>query len=201
MSIEPPPPPGAAPATSGPVASPAYAWAALVIAGLTGLGGMYLSAVEDKFPCPLCFYQRSFALGAFGVRLVGLLAGVNVRVALATLALPLAAAGLGVALWHVNLERTGMECPAGVFGIGTAPAQSMAAFGLLCAVLLLDAYQPGRQGNGFLPVVGAVGVGLILAVACCVQLLNPQPKRPIPAQEYPEGERPKICLPVRKDKA
>jgi disulfide bond formation protein DsbB len=201
MSIEPPAPPGAGPATSGAVANPAYTWAALAIAGLTALGAYYLSLAEGKFPCPLCFYQRAFVLGAFGVLLVGLLSGINTRVSVATLALPVASAGLGVALWHVNLERTQvLECPAGMFGISSAPAQSMAAFGLLCAVLLLDAYQPGRQGNGFLPVVGAVGLGLILAAACCVKLLNPQPERPVPATEYDETP-PKICLPVRQEKA
>ena len=194
MSIEPPPPPGVGPATSGAVASAAYAWAALVIAGLIALGGLYLSFAEDKYPCALCFYQRAFALAAFGLLLIGLLSGMNSRISLATLALPLASAGLGVALWHVNLERTGkLECPTGVFGISTAPAQSMAAFGLLCAVLLIDAYQPGRQGNGFLPVAGAVVLGLVLAGGSIVS--NPQPKRPIPAEEY-EGPA-KICRPPR----
>src|SRR5437588_394700 len=150
MSIEPPLPPGAPPATSGPVASPLYTWAALVVAALTALGGFYLSMGEGKFPCPLCFYQRAFALGAFGVLLVGLLAGMHTRVCLATLALPVAVAGLGVALWHVDLERTGkLTCPSGLFGLATAPQQSMVAFALLCAVLILDTYQPGRLGNSF----------------------------------------------------
>jgi disulfide bond formation protein DsbB len=196
MSIE-PPPPGAPPATSGTPASPAYTWAALVIAGLTELGALYLSFAEGKFPCPLCFYQRAFALGAFGVLLIGLLSGVNSRISVATLALPAAAAGLGVALFHVNLVRTDvLVCPAGIFGISTAPVQSMVAFGLLCAVLVLDAYQPGRQGNGFGPVAGAVVLGLVLAVACSYPKFNPQPKRAIPDQEY---EDVKICLPVKKN--
>ena len=45
-------------------------------------------------------------------------------------------------------------------------------FGLLCAVLLLDAYQPGRQGNGFLPVAGAVVLGLVLAGTCISSRVN-----------------------------
>jgi len=181
------------------VANPAYTWAALVLAGLTALGGYYLSLAEGKYPCPLCFYQRSFAMGVFGVLLIGLLSGVNSRFALATLALPLASAGLGVALWHVNLERTGkLECPTGIFGISTAPSQSMTAFGLLCAVLLLDAYQAGRQGNGFGPVVGAVVLGLVMAVSCSSATVNPQPARfrVVPAEEYDEA--PKICRPPMK---
>jgi hypothetical protein len=36
--------------------------------------------------------------------------------------LPLAVAGLGVALFHEYLELTGkLECPSGVMGVGTAP--------------------------------------------------------------------------------
>jgi disulfide bond formation protein DsbB len=197
MSIEPPAPPGAAPATSAAVASPAYTWAALAVAVLTVLGAFYLSFVEGKFPCPLCFYQRAFALGVVGVLAAGLVSGVNARISVATLALPVASAGLGVALWHVHLVRTDvLVCPAGMFGISTAPAQSMAAFGLLSAVLVLDAYQAGRQGNGFLPVVASVVLGFVLAAPCCLKLFNEQPKRPIPAQEY-EDESPKICLPKK----
>jgi hypothetical protein len=179
------------------VANPAYTWAALVIAGLTALGGLFLSFAEGKYPCPLCFYQRSFALATVGLLLIGLLSGINSRIALATLALPLASAGLGVALWHVNLERTGkLECPAGVFGISSAPAQSMAAFGLLCAVLLLDAYQAGRQGNDFAHVAGAVVIGLVLAGASI--FFNPQPSRPTPDEEYKEP--PKVCRPPQPAK-
>jgi hypothetical protein len=199
MSIEPPPPPGAGPATSTTVANPAYTWAALVLAALAALGGFYLSVVDKKAPCPLCFYQRAFAVATFGVLLLGLLTGMNARISVATLALPVAAAGLGVALWHVNLERQGMLCPAGVFGISTAPRQSMIAYGLLCAVLLLDAYQPGRLGNGFGPVAGAVVLGLALSVPCFYGGSNVQPKwyQDIPPAEY-EKERPSICVPPQK---
>src|SRR5437868_14278682 len=110
-TANPPSPPAAAPEQ----ASPVFAWLALLVAGLTALGGYYLSLGEGKFPCPLCFYQRAFALGTFGVLLVGLLAGMHTRVSLATLALPVAVAGLGVALWHVDLERTGkLTCPSGL---------------------------------------------------------------------------------------
>src|SRR5262245_42536681 len=90
MSIETPPPPGEPPATSGPMARPVYTWLALLVAGLTAAGGFYLTLVEGKFACPLCFYQRSFALGVFAVLLVGTVCGMNPRVSLATLALPLA---------------------------------------------------------------------------------------------------------------
>jgi disulfide bond formation protein DsbB len=194
MSIEPPLPPGAPPATSTPTVSPAYAWAAAALAGLTALGGFYLSLGEGKFPCPLCFYQRSFALAVFGVLLIGLLGGMASRVSLATLALPLAVAGLGVALWHVDLERKGaLECPAGLFGIRTAPQQSMVAFALLCAILILDTYQPGRVGNTFAAIAGAIVLGLALATVCVNPGVNDSPAwyKKVPAEEYEKP--PTIC--------
>jgi disulfide bond formation protein DsbB len=171
----------------------------VVVAALAGLGGFYLSLAEGKFPCPLCFYQRSFALAVFAVLLTGQIGGLNSRICLATLALPLAVAGLGVALWHVDLERRGaLTCPPGLFGVATAPQQSMIAFALLCALLLLDTYQPGRMGNDFRAVAGAVVLGLALAAACCYSGSNKQPVRPIPDAEY-EGSR-RICLPPQKDR-
>jgi len=180
-------PPDAAP-------SPFYAWAAVALAGAATAGGLYLSAVEGKFPCPLCFYQRSFAMGTFAVMLVGLLLKLNDRVSVASLAIPLAFAGLGVALWHVNLERNGkLECPSGIFGLFgmSAPMQSAVVFGLLCVALLLDAYQPGRIGSGYAPVLGGAALGVALAFLCWSN--NPQPKRTIPPEEYESA--PVICRP------
>jgi disulfide bond formation protein DsbB len=184
-----------APAPASPTAqapTPFYAWAAVALAGAASFGGLYLSFVEGKFPCPLCFYQRSFALGVLAVMLVGLLAKLNEKVSIATLALPLAFAGLGVALWHVNLERDGkLECPSGMFGLSTAPKQSAILFGLLCAALVLDAYQPGRPGSGYAPVIGGAVLGVAMAYLCWSN--NPQPKRAIPAEEYESP--PVICRP------
>jgi len=163
------------------------AWVALLVAGLPSFGGIYLALGEGKFPCPLCFYQRSFALATFAVLLVGLIGGMTSRISLATLALPLAFAGLGVALWHVYLESSGkLTCPSGILGISTAPMQSAAAFSLLCLLLLVES---ARQQ--LLPAIGAALLGLGIAYACWSS--NPQPKRPIPQEEY-EAE-PRICLP------
>ncbi len=52
----------------------------------------------------------------------GLVLGAGGGVRLGLLALPVATAGLGVAMFHAFLEEKGtLECPAGIFGLGTAP--------------------------------------------------------------------------------
>src|SRR5437870_98945 len=78
-----------------------WAWACLAAALATAAGSLYLSLGLNLRACPLCFYQRAFALSLVGVLGAGLLTG---RGRLGPLAFPLAIAGLGVALFHVNLE-------------------------------------------------------------------------------------------------
>jgi disulfide bond formation protein DsbB len=174
--------------------SPFYTWAAVALAAVASAGGLYLTLVEEKVPCPLCFYQRTFAFGALAVLLVGLLGGFNERVSVSTLVLPLAFGGLGVALFHVYLEKTNvLECPTGAFGWSTAPKQSAIVFGLLCVALILDAYQVGRIGNSYAHVLGAAAAGLVIAGACLIA--NPKVPDP-PEKPYPvEQEIPKVCRP------
>jgi disulfide bond formation protein DsbB len=109
-----------------PDAAPAVlVWAPLLVAlvALVALAGsLWLSLGMGLKACPLCFYQRTFVMGVVAVLLVGLLSGQHHRTVLNLLALPLVVGGLGVAVFHVHLEQSGiLECPAGVMGIGTAP--------------------------------------------------------------------------------
>ncbi len=132
-------------------------WGALGVALVGSVGTIYLSVGLGLVACPLCFYQRAFMLAAFGTLAVGLLAGLNRLVPLSLLALPAAVAGLALAAFHVNLERVGkLECPAGVFGLGSAPQQSLACFGALAAVLLVDLLWSGRNVPQTHAVVAAV---------------------------------------------
>src|SRR3954471_1187479 len=87
-------------------------WAALVVA-LAGLAGsLYLSLAMGLRACPLCFYQRTFVMSVGAVLALGLLGAAARPGRLALLALPLAIAGLTVALFHVSLElRHKLECP------------------------------------------------------------------------------------------
>jgi disulfide bond formation protein DsbB len=117
--------------------SSVWAWTALLVAVLTAAGSLALSMVDKKQACPLCFYQRTFALSLVAVLGQGLLTGTVRSGRLAILALPLAIGGLGVAAFHVSLEvHNILECPSGLFDISTAPKQSLAAFAVLTILLL-----------------------------------------------------------------
>src|SRR5436309_14988321 len=88
-------------------------WLALLVSAVAVAGSLWLSLGMGLIACPLCFYQRTFAMSAFGVLAVGLL-GSERRGLLCLLALPLAVGGLAVAGWHVSLEVRGkLECPGG----------------------------------------------------------------------------------------
>ena len=88
-------------------ASTRLTWACLIVAALALAGSLWLSIGMGLKACPLCFYQRSFVMGIFGVLLVGLSAGVRPAPLLSLLALPMGAAGFGVATFHVWLEGSG----------------------------------------------------------------------------------------------
>ena len=169
-----------------------WVWAALVVALIAAGGSLALTLVDKKQACPLCFYQRTFALSLVAVLGQGLITGVVRSGRLAILALPLALGGLGVAAFHVSLEaRNILECPAGLFDIATAPKQSLAVFAVL--TLLLAA----GVGSGFL--AREVGVpGTILALVLSGGLVwasisaNPKPPDP-PSEPYPAP--PNVCRP------
>ena len=114
-----------------------WAMAALLFA-LTGVAGsLYLSLGLGLRACPLCFYQRSFMMGTLAVLVVGLAADPTRTGLYCLLSLPLALAGWGVAAFHEYLVLTGvLECPIGLLGIGTSPAQSLVVFTLVTAALL-----------------------------------------------------------------
>lgn len=169
-----------------------FAWAGAVIAGLTVLGSLYLSMGMGLAACPLCYYQRTFVMGAFAVLLIGASFGLATEVCLPALALPTALAGLAVAGQHVWLEASGkMECPRGAFNLGTAPQQSLGAIGLLSLVLIVGALLSERPGSGWGPVAASAGLGVLLALAC-LRSASPPPK---PAPEA-YREKPLTCRPL-----
>jgi hypothetical protein len=178
-----------APAETG----PGLAWAALVVAALATAASVWLSVGLGLKACPLCYYQRTFAMGVLAVLAVGLLGGMGRAIPLSLLALPLAAGGLYVALTHVNLERAEvMECPPGLFGLGTVPRQSLAAFFLLIVLLGLDAPRPRPAGGGWVGFAGALVLGLLLGFAG----VKSAAKITVPDEEY-KNDKPTICRPIR----
>lgn len=157
---------------------------AAFLAAAAGLAGsLYLSLGMNLIACPLCFYQRTFIMGVVGVMTLGLLIGAKY---LSLLALPSAVGGLGVAAFHVYLEMNGtLECPAGLFGPGTAPQQSLAIHLLLVGLLLADPAAAGARR--LLGGLAAVVAGVLFtygAIASAPKLPDP-PLKPYDAEKQP----------------
>jgi disulfide bond formation protein DsbB len=158
--------------------------AALLLAVLAVAGSLWLSLGMQLKACPLCYYQRSFVMGAAVILLMAQLTDIRSSASVSVLAMPLAVAGLGVAGYHVSLELAGkLECPEGIFGLGTAPQQSLAAHGVLVLLLLVAGIR-----RPVLPV--GMALGALLAFAA-VQSAAPLP--PPAAEEYKKP--PVICRP------
>lgn len=143
-------------------------------------GSLWLSIGMKLKACPLCFYQRTFVMSVAGVMVVGLLARVA-RGALCLLAVPAAAAGFGIAAFHVWLELSGkLECPAGLMGLGSAPQQSAALLGLLFVVVVAGSWRAVESGA----VAGAILLGALMAWGS-VASAPPLPPSPTKAYETP----------------
>jgi disulfide bond formation protein DsbB len=166
--------------------------APLLIALLALAGSLWLSIGMKLKACPFCFYQRTFVMGVVAILGVGLLASQRHRAVLNVLALPLAVAGLGVAVFHVYLELTGkLECPGGVLGIGTAPQQSLAALIVLLLVIAVGVVRSRQAGEPQVtPLLAAVVLGLLLAWGA-VASSPPMPS----AAAQPYATPPDICRP------
>lgn len=130
-------------------------FSAWLIATVSTLAALFLGEVMGYVPCVLCWYQR---IAMFPLVLV-LAAGLfpfDTRVV--RYALPLALAGLGLALFHLALTagwipenlkpcQQGVPCsniPVVWFGFVTIPLLSVVSFSLI-AGLLLTTYLKGHK--------------------------------------------------------
>jgi disulfide bond formation protein DsbB len=166
-------------------------WLACLVALAASAGSVYLSMGMGLKACPLCFYQRTLVFAVFGVLLVGLVTGAP-RSGLCLLALPLAAAALGVAGYHVYLELTGaLECPPGIKDIGTSPQQSLAAQVLLTLLLALGVLSGPDKRTALTGLVATALLGAGFAVAL---ILSTPPQPPPPPPTTPVD----ICRPPAK---
>ncbi len=158
-------PPGAArPARV--VVSTFWTWLALLVTLVAVAGSLYLSIGMDLIACPLCFYQRTFVMGVAAVLLVGLFAGPGRSGLLSLVTLPLTAAALGVAGFHVYKEyNKDLECPGGAIcdlykqlkkvdkcpevlqEYDTAPKESAAILLILFLVQTIDVLRSGSRGG------------------------------------------------------
>jgi disulfide bond formation protein DsbB len=168
---------------------------ALVLALAGTAGSLALSLALGLKACPLCFYQRSFMMGVLALLAVGLVADRSQAGLYGLLALPMALAGLGIAAFHEYLVLTDvLECPPGLLGIGPAPAQSVALFGLLSVALVLGALsRPQGESRRYGLTAGAAALGLLLAWA---SVASAPPMPPAPTAPYDPAKQPlEMCRP------
>lgn len=177
------------PALSPPATGTVLVWLALILSLTALAGSLWLSLGLGLKACPLCFYQRSFMMALVAILGLGLLTSAARPARPSLLAVPLAVAGLGVAVFHVSLEARGiLECPGGLLDLGTAPQQSLAVFAVLTILLVLDA----TASRAWSVLVGGACLGGVLALASCVA--NP-PLPPAPAAPYDPLQRIDVCRP------
>ncbi len=170
----------------------ASAWlaVALILSAVGTVGSVYLSVGLGLKACPLCFYQRSFVMAALAVQVLGWFVERSHPGLACLLSVPMAWAGLGVAVFHEYLVLNGvLECPKALFGLGTAPEQSLVVFVALVFAVSAGAWtgrgESRRQGADTL--IGAILFGAALAGAC-VKSVPPLP--PIPAAPYDAIKQP-----------
>jgi disulfide bond formation protein DsbB len=162
---------------------------ALLVAGVAVAGSLGLSLLLGLLACPLCFYQRSFAMAAFGMLVAGLIGKGRKSGCINLLALYPALSGLMIAGLHCYLEATNqLWCPPGFYGFGSAPQQSLAAFVLLTLTLtigvMIDMYNDDIDPFSMF-------VSVIVAAGLCYGASNANPP---PAMPKPENMD-KTCHP------
>ncbi len=166
--------------------STGWTLAALGVSVLGTAGSLWLSIGMGLKACPLCLYQRTFLMGVAAVLVTGMFTNARRLPLLAVLALPAAFGGFGVAVFHVYLELTDkLECPPGIFGLGTAPQQSLTVFVVLFAALVTAVIRGRKAGEfGLLAIIAAGVLGVFLAVAT-VKSAPPLPAAPAKPYSQP----------------
>jgi disulfide bond formation protein DsbB len=187
---------------TGPVSQrvTAFAWLAIMVSLLGTLGSLLLSLGLGLKACPLCFYQRTFMISAFLVGSFGLWTERRRPGLICLLVVPLAWAGFGVAAFHEYLVVTEvLECPTALFGIGTAPVQSLILFGVLVTFATWGAWvgKSESTSSSGLKLLTAIVVGGITAWA---SVASSPPLPPIPKQPYDPIKQPlDMCRPPYRE--
>lgn len=134
-------------------------------------------------------------MGVFAILAVGLAVDRLQASLYSLLVLPLAIAGLGIAASHEYLVLTdALECPLGLFAMGTAPAQSLALFACLSLVLLGGSLRGSTSGSRrAAATLGASVLGLLLAWG---SVASSPPMPPAPTAPYDPAKQPlEMCRP------
>lgn len=193
-------------AKSQPCCAALAAWTerlAFLVACIAVAGSLYLTLGWKLIACPLCLYQRLFAMSVVAVLLSGWLFIQSPGRGLTVLALPLSVGGLTVALLHVTKEWQGaMVCPLGLLYLGTAPQQSAAAFALLTLLLTISVLS-GADREVWLTrgVPAIITLGLIgAAMAFAMIYTGPPPSGGDSLQALREKQKNRelpICTPAK----
>ena len=163
--------------------------AALIAAGASVAGSLYLTLGLGLIACPLCFYQRTFAFAVLGVLILGVFSHARATGYVNVMALLPTIAGGVVAAFHTYLDMSGkLVCPKGIFEIGTTAQQSLASFVLIAICLFPDLVRDVRTKRVSIATVAAsVILGGAFAYGCIVT--SPAPTMP------PVEKRPLMCHP------
>jgi disulfide bond formation protein DsbB len=167
-------------------------WIAFAASLLVLGGSLWLSIGMGLKACPLCFYQRTFVMGIVAVYAIGFVLRIAPASLLSALSLPMSAAAVAVAGFHVGLEVSGtLECPRGIFGLGTAPQQSLAGLAIVFVLLAADVV----RGRGALrAAAGSILASAVIGAALGYASVASAPPIPGPPAA-PYSADPEICRP------
>jgi disulfide bond formation protein DsbB len=158
-------------------------WLALIAAAAASIGSVWLSFGMELKACPLCLYQRACVFCTAAILLIGIMLRKQESAAIGALSLAPATAALAIGIYHVYLERTGvLECPAGIWNIGTAPQQALAAEAAISLMLLAAAIRRWL----------ATTMAIILGVALALFMIRTAPPMP-PKPTMPYSSKPDVC--------
>jgi hypothetical protein len=138
------------------IAPPAPAWS-WVVAVVAALGSLYYSEVAHFEPCRLCWYQR---IAMYPLALILGIAAFRRDVHIRRYAIPLAAVGGLISIYHYQLQRFpdqgSLSCSAEApctltwvweFGYISIPLMALSAFALITTLLLI-AREPKPEALG-----------------------------------------------------
>jgi disulfide bond formation protein DsbB len=164
-----------------------WALLALCLACLGAAGSMYLSMGMSLKACPLCFYQRCALFAIVSILVLGWFIDNHRMDLYCLLTFPLHIMGFGIAAFHSWLVyHSILECPKGLFGLGTAPYQSLVLFILLTVPLLAGAWPAARLSrSGSLPTWLIILLLGGVLVYLCKAGSPPLPEPPVKPYENP----------------
>lgn len=129
------------------VVRPAALWLAFLVAATATAGSLYFSEVAGFVPCALCWYQR---IAMYPLAVVVGIAAVRGDAGVARYAVPVAAIGALLSIWHIGVERIpglpsgscSLDVPCSaitveVLGFVTIPTMALAGFAAIITLLLL----------------------------------------------------------------